>query len=537
MRKLAFLLAWALPALAQQPPDLIIINAKVYTADPANRTAEAIAIRENRIVGVGTNEQILSMAQPKTRAIDAKKHLVIPGFNDAHTHQSPTPAERFVLGLNPDPTWDDLALALNNATEETPEGPWIMGTIGPKILLDPRVNQAMLDKASRQRKVILQEFTRHGLIASGNAMQVLHISTSDPMGGWFERGADGRPTGKAFEYADDVVMRKLADGVSDDDAVEQLRAYVTDALRRGVTSIQNMSYLSALRYDKILRHNEFPMRIRLIRFPGTTAAGPDLNDAATLPATSRERPLDTLMGWKWILDGTPIEQGAATRTNYPNTTANGRLNFTPEQLAALVKAAFASPQQWLFHVAGDRTAAALFEAMRAVAPPEQWRAKRVRIEHGDGLLPDLIPIAKDFGVVVVVNPTHFRAKSFYPKGAYMPLRSLLKAGIPVAIGSDDTPNPFADIALAAEHPGDAAESITRAEAIDLYTRGSAYAEFAENDKGTIAVGKFADLAVLSHDILDKGDLADTASIMTIVNGNIVYDAMQLPAGRADDIRK
>ena len=330
-------------------------------------------------------------------------------------------------------------------------------------------------------------------------------------------------------------MRKLADTISDDDAAEQMHAWVDDALKYGVTSAQNMSFLSALRYDKLLRHNAFPMRIRVIRFPGTSASAPDLEDGATLPVTSRERPLDTVMGWKWILDGTPIEQGAATRTNYANATANGRLNFTTEQLAALVKAAFASPQQWLFHVAGDRTAAALFDAMRAVAPPEQWRAKRVRIEHGDGLLPDLIPVAKDFGVVVVVNPTHFQARPLYPKGAYMPLRSLLKAGIPVAIGSDNVPNPFRDIAAATSHP-DAAESITRAEAVDLYTRGSAYAELAENDKGTIANGKLADLAILNNDILDGGNLDDAASVMTIVNGNIVYDSSILPVKRADDTR-
>jgi predicted amidohydrolase YtcJ len=536
MRKFALLLAWALPALAQQPPDLIIINAKVYTADPANRTAEAIAIRGDRIVGVGTTQQILSMAEPKTRTVDAEKHLVVPGFNDAHTHQSPYPMERFTLALNHDPSFEDLQLALGNATEETPEGPWIMGSIGPKILSDARVNGASLDKASHNRKVVLVSFTGHGIVMSGTAMQALHLGGSDPMGGWFERDAGGRLTGKAFEYADDAVMRKLADTVSDADESEQLRAYVDNALRHGVTSIQNMSHLSALRYDKVLRHTAFPMRIRLIRFPGTSASGPDLTDGATLPVTSRERPLDTIMGWKWILDGTPIEQGAATRTNYANTTANGRINFTPEQLATLVKAAFASPQQWLFHVSGDRTTAALFEAMRAVAPPEQWRAKRVRIEHGDGLLPDLIPVAKDFGVVVVVNPTHFMAKSLYPKGAYMPLRSLLKAGIPVAIGSDDDPNPFRDLAAAVAHP-DPAESITLAEAIDLYTRGSAYAEFAENDKGTIANGKLADLAVLSQDILGKGNLAETASMLTIVNGTIVYNAAELPVKRADDVRK
>jgi predicted amidohydrolase YtcJ len=536
MRKFALLLAWALPALAQQTPDLLIVNAKVYTGDPANRTAEAIAIRDGRIVGVGTSEQILAMGQPKTRTVDAKKHLVVPGFNDAHTHQMPLPAERFHLSMNENPSFDDLQLALGSATDETPEGLWIIGTIGPKLLADPRVNAALIDKLSHNRKVILQEFTGHGVIASGAALAALRLGNpADPMGGWFERDASGNLTGKAFEYADDMVMRKLTETIGDDDAAEQLQAYAADALRHGVTSIQNMTYVSALRYDKLLRHNAVPLRIRLIRFPGTSAAGPDLGDGATLPVTSRERPLDTVMGWKWILDGTPIEQGAATRTNYTNTTANGRLNFTPEQLRTLAKAAFDSPQQWLFHVAGDRTAAALFDAMRAVAPSEQWRAKRVRIEHGDGLLPDLIPIAKDFGVVVVVNPTHFAAKPLYPKGAYMPLRSLLKAGIPVAIGSDEAPNPFRDIAAATA--ADPAEAITRAEAVDLYTRGSAYAELAENDKGILANGKFADLAVLSNDILDGGDLGSTVSLMTIVNGDIAYDAGVLAVKRADDIRK
>jgi len=535
MRKAALLLALALPAFAQTSPDLLIVNAKVYTGDPA-KPAEAIAIREGRIVGVGTTAEILSMAPAKTPTIDAKKRLVVPGFNDAHTHQSPMPTERFAISLKEDPTWDDLQLALGNAVEETPEAPWITGTIGPKILNDARVNAAMLDKISHNRKVLLQEFTGHGLIASGNSLQILHVNTTDPIGGWFERDSSGHATGKAFEYADYNLWRRLADNISDDDAAEQLRVWSDNALRHGVTSVQNMSFLSALRYDKLLRHNSFPIRIRLIRFPGTTASGFDLNDGATLPVTSRERPLDTVLGWKWILDGTPVEQGAATRTNYPNSTTNGRLNFTPEQLAELVKAAFASPQQWLFHVAGDRTAAALFDAMRAVAPPEQWRAKRIRIEHGDGLLPDLIPMAKDFGVVVVVNPTHFAARALYPKGPYMPLRSLLKAGIPVAIGSDGEPNPFRDIAAATAHP-DAAESITRAEAVDLYTRGSAYAEFAENDKGTIANGKLADLAILNEDILGNGNLDNAASVMTIVNGNVVYASSELQVKRADDVRK
>src|ERR1051325_7210483 len=139
MRKAALLLALAFPALAQQAPDLLIINAKLYGAE-----GDALAIREGRIVAVGTTEQIMASVPAKTRTVDAKKHLVVPGFNEAHIPNIPMPPERFVLSLNPAPTIDDLQAAPGNATEETPEEPWIIGTIGPKLLLDARVNAAML---------------------------------------------------------------------------------------------------------------------------------------------------------------------------------------------------------------------------------------------------------------------------------------------------------------------------------------------------------------------------------------------------------
>src|ERR1051325_10184919 len=252
MRKAALLLALAFPALAQQQaPDLLIVNAKLYGAE-----GDALAIREGRCGGVGTAEQILASAPAKTRTVDAKKHLVVPGFNDAHIHATPDPPERFVLSLNPDPTVDDLQLALGNGTEETPEETWILGTIGPKTLSDARVNAALLDKAAHNRKVLLTEFTGHGIIMSSAAMTALRLgSATDPIGGWFERDSGGRLTGKAFEYADYNVLRKLADLVSDDEAVEQLRAWADGGLRHRVPSAQTMPFLTGLRFDKLLRHN------------------------------------------------------------------------------------------------------------------------------------------------------------------------------------------------------------------------------------------------------------------------------------------
>jgi len=513
--------------LAQSAPDVIIHHAKIFTGDPAHRFAEAVAIRDNKIVAVGTNAAITAMANDKTNSVDAGGRVVVPGFNDAHTHQGPRP-EGFTLSIDQDATWPLVSAALANAADENPDDIWIYGTIGPKLLADPAVTAQALDKVAGHRKVILNEWTGHGTIMNGEAMNALRIRDTavDPAGGSFERDASHHLTGKMFEYAGWAAERRLADSVSDGDAIDQLKTWSDQALGFGITSIQNMSMGSLTRYEKVERHGPAPIRIRMIRIPVSETAARDTSEGATLPVTSRERPLSIISGTKWILDGTPVEQGAAVRTPYPGTTDKmGKLNFSPDELKVIMKEAFDSKEQTLLHVAGDRTAAAVFDAMRAVGPAEEWRKKRVRFEHGDGLHPDLIALAKEFGVVVVVNPAHVMARSAYPKGPYMPAKSLLKAGIPLAIGSDGPMNTGLNLMLVTTMPGNASEAITREEAVDAYTRGGAFAEFAENDKGTIAAGKLADIAVLSQDIftVPADALPDTQSVLTMVDGKIAFD--------------
>jgi hypothetical protein len=149
------------------------------------------------------------------------------------------------------------------------------------------------------------------------------------------------------------------------------------------------------------------------------------------------------------------------------------------------------------------------------------------------LTPDLIPRVGKLGIVVVQNPTHLAIVNVNPdlsgifeKTKTQPLRSLLAAGIPVAFGSDGPPNPYLNIMLASLHPNRPSEAITREQAVIAYTLTSAYAEFAEKDKGSLEPGKLADLAVLSQDIFTTPlqDLPRTTSILTMVGGRIVYDA-------------
>jgi predicted amidohydrolase YtcJ len=194
--------------------------------------------------------------------------------------------------------------------------------------------------------------------------------------------------------------------------------------------------------------------------------------------------------------------------------------------------------QPMLHAVGDQTAATLLDEMEETGGSSVWRSRRLRIEHADGLMPDLVPHAAQLGAIVVANPDTHRVVNQILKerlgsaraARCEPLGSPIKARIPVVIATDsilDSPqlNPFANILDAVTHPGNPDEAITREQAVIAYTQTAAYAEFAENEKGTIEAGKLADVAVLSQDIfaVPVGEIPKTESVLTIVGGKIVFD--------------
>ena len=295
-----------------------------------------------------------------------------------------------------------------------------------------------------------------------------------------------------------------------------------------------MTYMPLGRYVKLLEQAQFPVRMRLIRWPATDAKGRDVKEGLDLPLHPPGLPLITVSGTKWVLDGTPLERGMAVRGEYRDRPGwSGTLNFPEGEIAAMLRDTVARDDQLLLHAPGDRAIETMFKAMIAVDSDEaHWPSRRVRLEHGDGLLIDLIPTARRLGVIVVQNPTHFDPgmnpiiARFGPKSPYLPLRSLLATDIPLAIGSDGPMNPGLNLMFAITHPLNPSEAITPAQAVTAYTRGSAFAEFAEKEKGTLAPGMLADLAVLSQDVfnISPAELPKTTSVLTLVGGKIVYDA-------------
>jgi len=488
-----------LATAAAAAPSIVLLSGKVFTGDTTRPWAEAVAIEGNRISAVGTDAEIRALADKKTQVIEAGGRVVIPGINDAHTHPG-FATQVFGIDRGMNPSRADIEPAIANGVDETPADFWIVATIGPSILSDPAVNAQSLDKLARNRPVMLTMWTGHGAILNTAAMKALGIApdSTDPRGGWYGRDASGRLDGRVFEYAQYPLHRKLADMATDEDLIDAIRTMSDEAIALGITSVQAMPSGKESRFAAALSRANVPLRVRIIDF---LDHGDVKSDAV-----------------KWIIDGTPLERNAALRKSKYEGGGQGRENFT--DLTPLVQAAADAKQQILIHAVGDR---AVESALKAFA--KHPTLQRPRIEHGDGLQRDLFPLAKQTGAVVVQNPSHFSARPFFPAdGEYQLVRSLLKAGIPLALGSDGPINPYLNILWATERRDAAAEALTVEEAVRAYTFGSAYAEMKEKQKGTIAAGMLADLAVLSQDIfkVPPGALPETRSVLTMIDGTVVH---------------
>ena len=365
----------------------------------------------------------------------------------------------------------------------------------------------------------------------------------DPPGGFYTRDTGGRLTGRTIEYANFRLHATLQHMTPERVQLQDANRLFSEATRFGITSIQVMAIGSRDETAAIMRKAHSPIRIRVIDFP---TFGPG---ERAEPPQFRDRNNVSINGVKWILDGDPIARTAAVREPYADSPNNhGREDFSEEQMERILRSALESDEPLLVHIVGDRTTEDFLKAMMATGGPAVWSRRRVRIEHGEGLLPDLVSKAKELGVIVVQNPTDFTLGKLFVtrygrEGAAQrqPFHSLLQAGIPIAIGSDgattvpsstaasfqpDTEiNPYLNLMFAADDPFRPEESMTREQAIIAYTLTSAFAEFAEKDKGSLQRGKFADLAVLSQDIFQvKSEaLPKTVSVLTMVGGKIVYD--------------
>ncbi len=551
---LTSLLAAANPVAAQSsPPELILYNGKIFTSNAEHPYVQALAIHEERILATGDSAKMLALRGPATKTIDLGGRTVIPGINDAHVHLDIEPANEVNLAVEgQNPTREQMLAAITAAVKKAAPGSLLTGEIGPAVYFDPQTTLAALDSAAPKNAVMLVMLTGHAAFLNTAALRQFGIREDqpDPLGGKYERSPDGKLTGVVREYALLDLERQLADATSDAIALQQLQSQLNDASRFGITTIQDMSNIMPPdRAVALLQKLPPTVRVRIMRMPGTNPSGRNAQEGR--PAPHPTSPFITVNGTKWMLDGTPLEGSFASRTkraadfapgssgkSMDATFCNFGMLFPEAELTAILHETLQDNDPLLLHVSGYVAASTMLQTLQSNGGSAVWSTRRVRFEHGDGLYPDLIPSAKELGIVVVQNPTHFVASSLFP-GLVLeksqPFRSLLDAGIPLALGSDGAINPYLNIMLATVDPGRPSQAITREQAVIAYTLTSAYAEFAEKDKGSLEPNKFADLAVLSQDIftVPPPELPKTTSVLTFVSGKVTYDAKVISPQKRD----
>ncbi len=526
-------------ALAQQgDPDLILLNGKIFTGVVARPYVEALAIRGERIVATGDTKTIQAMAGRKTNTIDLHGGTAIPGINDAHHHFQLGPPEVDVDLHTMDPSWAQVKDGIAAAIAKNAPNSLISVAIGFKVFEDTSINRDKLDQIAPQNPVALGTLTGHGLILNTAGLRFYNISDNqpDPMGGRFERDAKGRLTGTLREYAVMNIERAAADRVPDSAAIVQLRQQLDEEAKYGVTSIQDLSItMTPSRAVSLLETIAPQIRVRVVRMPGTTPAGRDIEEGKGVPPHPAS--LITVSGTKWLADGVGLE-GTFTARGEWKIPANPPfdslftdlpLEFPKGEYRAMLLESIKNNDQLLLHVSGNLSAETVLDTIDASGGKSVWYGRRLRFEHGDGIFPDQFARIKQDGIIVVQNPLHLAP--FGPPGVVrfekaQPLKSLLAAGIPLALGSDGPTNPYLDIMFAANPGNRPSEAITREQAVTAYTLTSAYAEFQEKEKGTIEAGKLADVAVLSQDIftVPAEELPKTVSVLTLVGGKVVYKA-------------
>src|SRR5438128_1390811 len=537
------------PDVAGFAANLIIANGNIRTMDRNHPTAEAIAIHGNRIIAVGANDEIRKLAGANTKVIDAKGQLVLPGFNDAHVHFMSGGSQLSSVDLRDANTPQEFAERIRDFAGKLPKGRWITGgdwdhERWPDAKLPTK---DLIDRYTPDTPVFVNRLDGHMALANSLALKLAGVTreTKDPPGGVVVRDSKtGEPTGILKDAAQNFVW-KVFPAPSFEEKLAAARAATNHAASLGVTSVQDMSAGADVGvYQALLDRGELKNRIYAVwplpRWENLARTGVRAHFGSAMLRTG---------GLKGFADGSLGSTTALFFEPYrdaPNTSGIAADEMFPENaMLERVRGADRAGLQVIIHAIGDRANDTILSIYEQVERDDGDRDRRFRIEHAQHLRPQDIPRFARDRVIASMQPYHAiddgrwaekrigyeRARTTYA------FRSLLDSGATLAFGTDWTVAPLDPIltiyaavtrrTLDGKHPnGWIPEQKTSVEAaVRAYTVGSAFAEFQENEKGTITPGKLADIVILARDIfkIDPKEIEKVKVVMTIMDGRVIYE--------------
>jgi len=534
------------------PIDLIIHNAKVYTANSRNEVAEAVAIRGNQILRVGSEREINRLRKPQTQVIDAKGAAVLPGFNDAHVRfiEGGLALDRIDLTDAVDAA--DIQRRIREWAESNPDRPWVIGRGWSLEAVGGAPTRQMLDAIVHDRPVELVSRDGHAAWVNSAALKLARITrkTPNPANGTIVRDArTGEPTGVLKDAAMALVTRHVP-ALTAEERARALRSAVGEAHKNGITSVQHLAdEIDDLdTFAEARRAGDLQVRVYAAIPVDRMLSEADLDRLDQLAAKYPDDPLFKSGAVHLTLDGVVELNGAALLEPYANEPDSGDTRWTPDDFNRIVRMLDARGWQIIADASGDRAvqmALTAFEhAVRSNAAPV--RGRRHRVERVEIAADDDLARFGALGVIASMQPARgmpgeslaLWTRNLGPDRAShgWPYHAIARNRGRLAFGSDwpaAALSPLTGLHVAVnrttpdglpEGGWNVEDALALDAALDAYTSGAAWASFDEQRKGMIAPGMLADLVVLGGDILKAPSekLASTPVELTIFDGKIVY---------------
>ncbi|HSU98105.1 MAG TPA: amidohydrolase [Gemmatimonadaceae bacterium] len=551
------------------PVDMVLRNGSVVTMDSTIPAGQAIAISSDTIVAVGSDSAIQRYVGPHTKVIDLGGHLAIPGFNESHGHFTGLGQTLTELRLMGVPSWQQIATMVSDAAKAAKPGAWIQGSgwhqekwnRSPGRVVEGFQTNDLINQAAPNNPVVLTHASGHALIANAAALRLAGItsSTPNPPGGRIIKDASGQPTGVLVDGAQSLMRAALAKSFAarspeeaSADFTRQIHLATQNALANGVTTFQDMgeSFATIDAIKKMVDAGDMPLRLYIL--VRANEARPDDVDSLTA-----HRIIDHGNGHLTVraigeiaADGALGSRSAWMLQPYDDDPKNTGLNVTPmPRIREIAELGIAHGFQISVHAIGDRANREALDTYQSVFNEHHVKSDtlRWRIEHAQHLNPADIPRFAQMGVVASMQGIHACSDAPYvlprlgmqraQEGAYV-WQSLWKTGAVVTNGTDVPVEEISPIAsfhcsvtrdmVGTDSAFFPAQKLSRQQALQTYTTNGAYVEFHEHKTGSLTPGKWADITVLSRNIMTAPDdsILGTKVLYTIVGGKVVYSGAQ-----------